>query len=71
MDKDQVKQILDETPSSTVTITIQDAGGNTHSFTGTVAQHDVDSYESSLILSTDQRNVKIDYRSIIEIIPAT
>ena len=70
MDKDLVKKALDEISNQTVTITIKDAGSNTHSFTGTVATHDIDSYESALILATDQRAVKIKYSDIYEITPA-
>lgn len=71
MDKDLVKKTLNELPCPTVTITAKDAGGDTHSFIGTVTAHDVNSYESKLILATDQGSIQIDYRAILEITPST
>ncbi len=70
MDKDLVKKTLDEITSPTVTITVRDAGGNTHPFTGTVVEHDAGSYESALMLATAERSVTIKYNDIYEITPA-
>ena len=63
---EDVKKIIEKNPGTTFRITIQNAN-STATYTGTIAALDIESFSEKLMLATDQGDIMIHYRQIIEI----